>query len=77
MSTTNTPPVSTTVRNGALIGMAAGVAMAMYAMIASATYQHHGFFTPLFHISRARRLPQVDDAVHDRRLARRHVLVHP
>jgi len=31
--------------------MAAAVAMAMFAMIASVTYQHHGFFTPLFHIS--------------------------
>lgn len=40
-----------TARHGALIGMAAGAAMAMYAMVASATYQHHGFFTPLFHIS--------------------------
>lgn len=25
--------------------------MAMYAMIASASYQHHGFFTPLYHIA--------------------------
>ena len=25
--------------------------MAMFAMVASVTYQHHGFFTPLFHIS--------------------------
>src|SRR5581483_11161862 len=32
-------------------GMVAGMGMAMYAMVASATYQHHGFFTPLFHIS--------------------------
>ena len=31
--------------------MIAGAAMAMFAMIASVTYQHHGFFTPLFHIS--------------------------
>lgn len=23
----------------------------MYAMVASATYQHHGFFTPLYHIA--------------------------
>ena len=36
---------------GALAGMIGGVAMAMFAMIASLTYQHHGFFTPLFHIS--------------------------
>ncbi len=31
--------------------MIAGAAMAMFAMVASVTYQHHGFFTPLFHIS--------------------------
>lgn len=40
-----------TARRGAVIGMVAAMAMAMYAMVASATYQHHGFFTPLFHIS--------------------------
>lgn len=40
-----------TARRGAVIGMVAGMGMAMYAMVASATYQHHGFFTPLFHIS--------------------------
>jgi hypothetical protein len=31
--------------------MVAGAVMAMMAMIASVTYQHHGLFTPLFHIS--------------------------
>ena len=31
--------------------MIAGAAMAMFAMVASVTYQNHGFFTPLFHIS--------------------------
>ena len=31
--------------------MIAGAVMAMFAMVASVTYQHHGFFTPLFHIS--------------------------
>lgn len=31
--------------------MIAGAGMAMFAMVASVTYQHHGFFTPLFHIS--------------------------
>ena len=36
---------------GAIAGMIGGAAMAMVAMIASLTYQHHGFFTPLFHIS--------------------------
>lgn len=40
-----------TARRGAVIGMIAAMAMATYAMVASATYQHHGFFTPLFHIS--------------------------
>lgn len=40
-----------TIRNGAVIGMVAGAAMAMYAMVAAATYQDTGFFTPLFHIS--------------------------
>lgn len=39
------PPV---LMRGAIGGMIAGVAMAM---VASVTYQHHGFFTPLFHIS--------------------------
>ena len=42
------PPV---LMRGAIGGMIAGVAMAMFAMVASVTYQHHGFFTPLFHIS--------------------------
>jgi hypothetical protein len=41
---------ATTVRGG-VAGMIAGAAMAMFAMVASVTYQHHGFFTPLFHIS--------------------------
>ena len=36
---------------GALAGLFGGTAMAMFAMVASLTYQHHGFFTPLFHIS--------------------------
>ena len=31
--------------------MVAGAVMAMFAMVASVTYQHHGFFTPLLHIS--------------------------
>jgi len=31
--------------------MIGGAAMAMFAMIASVTYQHRGFFTLLFHIS--------------------------
>ena len=36
---------------GAAAGVVGAVMMAMYAMIASATYQHHGFFTPLYHIA--------------------------
>lgn len=36
---------------GAVYGMVAGIAMAMFAMVASVAYQHHGFFTPLYHIS--------------------------
>ncbi len=36
---------------GAVFGMIAGMMMAMVAMVAAVTYQHHGFFTPLFHIS--------------------------
>lgn len=38
-------------KRGAIGGMIAGAAMAMFAMVASVSYQHHGFFTPLFHIS--------------------------
>ena len=40
-----------TLTRGAIGGMIAGIAMATVAMVASVTYQHHGFFTPLFHIS--------------------------
>lgn len=36
---------------GALAGMAASLVMAMFAMIAAATYQGAGFFTPLYHIA--------------------------
>ena len=36
---------------GGIAGAIGAVMMAMYAMIASATYQHHGFFTPLYHIA--------------------------
>lgn len=32
-------------------GVAASVAMGMVAMMAAATYQHTGFFTPLYHIA--------------------------
>jgi hypothetical protein len=36
---------------GAAAGVVASLVMAGYAMIASATYQHTGFFTPLYHIA--------------------------
>ncbi|WP_231390490.1 hypothetical protein [Nocardia sp. CNY236] len=36
---------------GALAGTAASLVMAIYAMIAAATYQDTGFFTPLYHIA--------------------------
>src|SRR5260370_19803905 len=40
-----------TVVAGAIAGMVAGAVMAMYAMIASATFLHQGFFTPLYGIA--------------------------
>ncbi len=52
MDTTNTR--EQTVRliiSGAIAGMVAGAVMAMYAMIASATILHQGFFTPLYGIA--------------------------
>ena len=52
MSTSTTATtLNATVTRGGVAGMIAGAAMAMFAMVASVTYQHHGFFTPLFHIS--------------------------
>ncbi len=36
---------------GIVAGMVAAVAMAMYAMVAAATYQGTGFFTPMYHIA--------------------------
>ena len=36
---------------GALAGVGASLVMAMYAMVAAWTYQHTGFFTPLYHIA--------------------------
>ncbi len=44
-------PMATVVLTGAVGGAIASLVMAMYAMVASATYQHHGFFTPLYHIA--------------------------
>lgn len=36
---------------GAVAGLAASMVMAIYAMVAAATYQHAGFFTPMYHIA--------------------------
>lgn len=44
-------PVGASIATGAALGAIASLVMAMYAMLASATYQHHGFFTPLYHIA--------------------------
>ena len=41
------------VRVGAVLGVVAALAMAMFAMVASATYHHTGFFTPMHHIASA------------------------
>ncbi len=51
MEPTATPQVSRTIGIGVLAGVVAGVAMAMFAMIAAATYQDTGFFTPMYHIA--------------------------
>jgi hypothetical protein len=40
-----------TVVAGAVAGIVAGAVMAMYAMLASATFLHQGFFTPLYGIA--------------------------
>jgi uncharacterized membrane protein YagU involved in acid resistance len=40
-----------TIIAGAIAGMVAGAVMAMYAMLASATFLHQGFFTPLYGIA--------------------------
>ncbi|MGB3356216.1 MAG: hypothetical protein WBB00_26085 [Mycobacterium sp.] len=38
---------------GAAAGIAASLVMAMFAMLAALTYQHTGFFAPLYHIASA------------------------
>ncbi|MBA3430906.1 MAG: hypothetical protein H0U16_05435 [Actinobacteria bacterium] len=43
--------VGSVVRTGALWGIIAAAVMAMYAMLAGATYLGSGFFTPLYHIA--------------------------
>jgi hypothetical protein len=40
-----------TIGIGALAGLVASVVMGMFAMVAAATYQGTGFFTPLYHIA--------------------------
>jgi hypothetical protein len=52
-ATKSTPVSWHHVRVGALLGVVAAVVMGMFAMIASATYQDTGFFTPLHHIASA------------------------
>lgn len=43
--------VGAAVRTGALWGIIAAAVMAMFAMVAGATYLGSGFFTPLYHIA--------------------------
>lgn len=50
-STTAKPAPTRTLGAGVVAGVAAGAAMAMYAMVAAATYQDTGFFTPMYHIA--------------------------
>jgi uncharacterized membrane protein YagU involved in acid resistance len=38
-----------TVSRGVFAGMVAGVSLGLFAMVASATYQGRGFFTPMYH----------------------------
>ena len=40
-----------TAEAGIFAGMTAAFAMALFAMVASATYQDRGFFTPMYHIA--------------------------
>lgn len=50
-NSSETPSWSAWLGVGAVAGIIAGVMMAMYAMIASATFLHEGFFTPLYGIA--------------------------
>lgn len=43
--------INRTIVTGIIAGMVAGAVMAMYAMLASATFLHQGFFTPLYGIA--------------------------
>jgi len=46
-----TPGLGRTLTLGAVAGIIGSLVMAMFAMIAAGTYQHTGFFTPLYHIA--------------------------
>jgi hypothetical protein len=45
------PSVGRALSIGLIGGIAGAIVMAMFAMIAATTYQHHGLFTPLYHIA--------------------------
>jgi hypothetical protein len=49
--TTRLAGVERAIENGMMAGMAAAVPMAIFAMIASATWQRAGFYTPMYRIS--------------------------
>jgi hypothetical protein len=51
MAQRETPSIGRAVGGGLIAGLLAAVAMAMYAMVAGATYQGTGFFTPMYHIA--------------------------
>lgn len=50
-ATRNTHQLFQILLRGVIVGLIGGVLMAMFAMIASATYLHMGFFTPLYAIA--------------------------
>ena len=50
-ASTGSPTSSGTALRGAWLGMVASLVMAAFAMMAAATYQGSGFFTPLYHIA--------------------------
>jgi hypothetical protein len=49
--TTRLAGVERAIENGMMAGMAAALPMAIFAMIASATWQHAGFYTPMYRIA--------------------------
>jgi hypothetical protein len=51
MTNGSRPAVGRAVLGGAIAGLVASVLMGMFAMIAAATYQGTGFFTPMYHIA--------------------------